>query len=88
MIEQVARAATVPPGVALGDIEPQSDQASLAMALLARTMQARPGSGELMFRDSLAPQFLLAMLFASQHGDHLNNRVVNLVDAQRQSVAL
>ncbi len=88
MIEQVARAATVPPGVTLGDIEPQSDQASLAMALLARTMQARPGSGELMFRDSLAPQFLLAMLFASQHGDHLNNRVVNLVDAQRQSVAL
>jgi len=88
MIERVARAATIPPGIAPGDVEPQCDQASLAMALLTRTMHARPGGREMMFRDSLAPQFLLAMLFASQHGDHLNNQVVSLVDAHRQSVAL
>ncbi|MFD2428663.1 hypothetical protein ACFSUK_12045 [Sphingobium scionense] len=46
MIERVARAATIPPGIAPGDVEPQCDQASLAMALLTRTMHARPGGAK------------------------------------------
>ena len=87
VIEQVVRAAIVPPGLAPEQQAPHIDRDGPVLEILRRAMHARPGSTALMFRDSLAPQFLLGMLSASRHGDHLTRRVVSLVEGQRQSAA-
>jgi hypothetical protein len=39
------------------------------------------------FRDSLAPQFLLAMLFAAQNSGKIDENIISMNELHRQSVA-
>lgn len=89
LIEKIARAAaTTPGGFTLESLDYNADSDTGVMDLLAPALRVHPDDGEITFRDSLAPQFLLAMLLASQHGDHSSLRVINLMDAHLQSAAL
>ena len=43
--------------------------------------------GRITFRDSLAPQFFLAMLFAAQNSDKVDKNIISMNDFHRQIAA-
>jgi MoxR-like ATPase len=80
MIETVARTVATHGSMPFRVGDAILDQ--LEAALMADATQ-----DHIVFKDSLAPQFLLAMIFASENSDKIDENIVSINDLHRQSVA-
>ena len=87
MIGLIAREVAVHGAASLTLIQGEQGHASELVHLLRDALEWIGDSGDrFAFRDSLAPQFLLAMLFATQNSDNADHKIVSIVDPLRQTV--
>ncbi|WP_022683437.1 AAA family ATPase [Sphingobium bisphenolivorans] len=85
LIEHVARDAAIHGSVPFSDVQKEHGAMLEPLILLRDALEPANESGDrFAFHDSLAPQFLLAMLFATRNSDKADHKIVNFVDPMRQ----
>lgn len=87
-VEMVAREAAANGAISVPSMQRESPSGHEALGLLRGGLVPFGGAADqLAFRDSLAPQFLLAMLFATRNSDNIDENIVSFVDPHRHQIA-
>lgn len=86
-IEHIARDAATHGSVPLSQIQEDHGGTMEPLLLLRDALEPANEKGDrFAFHDSLAPQFLLAMLFATRNNDNADQKIVSFVDPMRQTM--